>query len=78
MSNVKFDLNIAGFNELRKSPGIVSECRKYADRVCSAAGDGYKVERRTYPDRDGYAVFPDTPAAVNDNLRNNTLLKSLH
>lgn len=78
MSKVRFELNISGFNELRKSEKVVEECRKYADRVSAAAGEGFKAEARHYPDRDGYAVFPDTPKAIARNLRENSLLKALH
>jgi len=77
MGKVRFKLNKAGVRELLKSPGIVSECRKHADATAAAAGDGYTVEQRNYPERSGFAVRADTFKARRDNMDNNTLLKAL-
>lgn len=74
---VKFKLNKAGVRELLKSPEIAAECAKHAEATASAAGDGYVVEPRNYPERSGYAVRADTFKARKDNFDNNTLLKSL-
>lgn len=77
MARVKFKLNKAGVRELLKSPEIATECAKHAEATAAAAGDGYVVEPRNYPERSGYAVRADSFKARKDNLNNNTLLKSL-
>ena len=77
MSKVKFELNKAGVRELLKSTEAGSICMEYANQVQSRAGEGYIVESRRYPERTGAAVYPETYKAVRDNLKNNTLLKSL-
>lgn len=40
-------------------------------------GEGYEMERRTYPERTGYVVRAATDQAKHDNLKNNTLEKAL-
>ena len=77
MARVKFKLNKAGVRELLKSPEIATECAKHVEATAAAAGDGYVVEPRNYPERSGYAVRADSFKARKDNLNNNTLLKSL-
>lgn len=75
--NVEIKLNSAGIQELLKSSGIAATCEAQASAVASRAGEGYVVEQRNYPERTGYVVKADTAEAVNDNLKNNTLLKAL-
>ena len=80
MSKVKFKLNGAGVKELLKSEGVVGECLKHAQATYAAASgsaDGYVLEERNYPERSGYAVYAADYPAISDNLKNNTLLKSL-
>lgn len=78
MSKVEVKLNYAGFDELRRSDAIKAECAAVALRVLENAGDGYKLETRSYPDRAGYVVMTDGAKGYQDNLKNNTLLKALH
>lgn len=75
MSNVKITLNTSGVKELLKSEELAEMCREYAERGRAIAGDGYVVEKRTYPERTGYAVRPDSDRAVWDNYHHNTLEK---
>lgn len=60
-----------------KSEEIASVCDGYANSIAVAAGDGYKAERRSYPERTGAAVYAATPKAVRDNLKHNTLLRAM-
>lgn len=64
--------NWAGWNEVRKSPGVQAMLMEEANKVASNAGEGYKAVQ--YPSR--VVVVPDTKKAEKDNLKNNTLLKS--
>lgn len=77
MPKVKFELNSAGVRELLKSEKAAVACREHAARIQRAAGEGYVMEDRHYPERTGAAVRPDTAAAAADNLKHNTLLKAL-
>lgn len=77
MSKVKFKLNKNGVKQLLKSEGVASACEKEARRVQKAAGPGYEVGRRNYPERTGFAIYPSTPEANADNYKNNTLEKVL-
>lgn len=76
-SNVKIVLNSSGIRALLKSEEIAGICQEKAADVAMAAGDGYKAEKRSYPERTGYAIYPSTPKAVRDNLKNNTLEKAI-
>ena len=80
MSKVRFKLNYAGVRELLHSEGVVGECRKHAEATlatASGSASGYVLEPRNYPKRSGYAVYAAEYPAITDNLKHNTLLKSL-
>lgn len=77
MSNVQFKLNKAGVRELLKSDGVYEECKKIADAALARCGDGYAVHDVKYPERSGVAISATTMRAVNDNKKNNTLLKAV-
>ncbi len=77
MSNVKFKLNRSGVRELLKSEAMTDVCQKYASRALQRCGEGYEMERRSYPERTGYVVRPVTYQAKHDNLSNNTLEKAV-
>ena len=77
MSNVKFKLNGKGVRELLKSDGIQGACRKKANEALSKCGEGYVVHDVNYPERAGAAVAATNMRAVNDNKKNNTLLKAV-
>lgn len=77
MSNVQFKLNKAGVRELLKSEGVYGECKKVAQSALAKCGDGYAVHDVRYPERSGVAISATTMRAVNDNKKNNTLLKAV-
>lgn len=77
MSNFKFKLNKAGVRELLKSDGVYGECKKIADTALSKCSEGYAVHDVKYPERSGAVVAATTMRAVNDNKKNNTLLKAV-
>lgn len=60
-----------------KSSEVASVCTGYAAGIAAAAGDGFAVERRSYPERTGAAVYAATPKAVRSNLKHNTLLRAM-
>lgn len=75
MSKVRIELNDEGVQELLKNAEIVAECEKQAKTIADGCGDGYVTESRTYRERHGYIVKPETKEAIKDNMDNNTLLK---
>lgn len=77
MSKAKFKLNRAGVRSLLKSEAMDGICQRYAGNALQRCGEGYEMERRTYPERTGYVVRAATDQAKHDNLKNNTLEKAL-
>ena len=77
MSNVTFKLDKTGVRELLKSEGVYGECKKVAQSALAKCGDGYAVHDVRYPERSGAAIAATTMRAVNDNKKNNTLLKAV-
>lgn len=69
--------NFAGFNEIRKSEGVTGLCQEVASQKFGAVSgtEGYELEPRTYPDRNGFAIVAKDYPAISDNLKNNTLVK---
>jgi len=79
MSKVKFKfkLNKKGVGELLKSGEMQTILNQHAYRTQSKAGAGYEAESFVGFDRAHALVYAETPEAKQDNLDNNTLLKSL-
>lgn len=77
MGKVKFELNSVGIRSLLKSEAVQSECREIANAALSRCGEGYAVHDVNYQERRGAAVAATTMRAVNDNKKNNTLLKAV-
>lgn len=77
MGNVKFKLNSQGVRELLKSEGIQNACRSKAKSALTMCGEGYAVHDIRYPERSGAVIAATNMRAVNDNKKNNTLLKAV-
>ena len=77
MAKVKFELNLAGLNELMKSTEMAEVLNDAADQIAAKCGEGYEVER-AHPIRFvGIAsVRAETIEAKVDNRKNNTILKA--
>lgn len=76
MPKVRVKLNGAEVrNGILKSPGAAGICMGIAQQRAEAAGPGYAARQVSYPERTGAIVYPETPAAMRDNYRNNTLEK---
>ncbi len=78
MSLKKFELNRGGVRELLTSKEAQECCRGYASSVLQAAGEGFEMGNRNYPERAGAAVYPVTEKARRKNLEENTLLRALY
>ena len=77
MAKVKFELNLAGLNELMKSTEMADVLNTAANQIAAKCGDGYEVERAHPISFVGIAsVRADTIKAKVDNRKNNTILKA--
>ena len=77
MSNFRFELDRNGVRELMKDPGVVGVCQGLASAAFARLPEGYQLEPRNYPERHGYAIYPESSAAERDNMKNNSLLKAV-
>ncbi len=76
-SKVRVELNLAGVNELMKSPEIQDAVLRAGQAVAAAAGEGYAAEVHQADWVAISNVYAETPEAKRDNLENNTLLRAL-
>ena len=77
MSNVKFELNLSGLNEIMKSGAMQSLLYAAASGIAGVAGEGYKARpARLINFIAVSSVSPVTWKARRDNSRNNTLEKA--
>ena len=77
MSNVEFELDLAGLNELMKSPEMEAALESAGEAVANAAGSeyGHRVHQATFVAICN--VYPDSEEAARENFDENTLLKAL-
>lgn len=73
----RFELNTAGVAELLRSPEMQEVVQMYTDAVLEHAGPEYGAEVKFVKDRWAGYVDDRTAKGKQDNLDNNTLLKSL-
>lgn len=77
MSKVDFKLNLAGLNELMKSPEMQSALQQAGSAVAGSAGVDYGVRVHQASFVAIANVYPDSKEAAADNYKNNSLLKAL-
>ena len=77
MSKIKFELNQQGVRELLRSDEMMQVIEGYADGVRSRCGPGYDKSSYRGKNRVNVSVRASSRKAKRDNLKNNTLLKSL-
>ena len=77
MSKVKIVLNYAGVGKMLKSTGTKDMIEGYGMAVANAAGAGYATRSHYTEQRVIVNVYADSEEAHQDNLNNNTLLKSM-
>lgn len=77
MSSVDFELNLAGLNELMKSPEMVAVLESATSQIASAAGPGFgkRVGQGSYTAIGN--VFAENKEAASKAYKDNTLLKAL-
>lgn len=77
MANLQIELNSDGVRELLQGPAMMAECLAQAQAIAGRAGGGYTVSTYTGATRVNASVMAETPEAIRDNLKNNTLLKAV-
>lgn len=76
-SKVEFELNLAGLNELMKSPEMQTALELAGQTVAGVANGDYGVRVHLANFVAIANVYPDSKAAAQDNYKNNTLVKAL-
>ena len=76
-NNVDFKLNLAGLNELMKSPEMQAGLQDAGNAVSNVAGGDYGVRVHLASYVAIANVYPNTKRAAQDNYENNTLVKAL-
>lgn len=75
---MKIVWNRNAFREIRLLPKVAADVHDRAERVASAAGDGFEAFPTANPrNRARAAVVTTTPRAMRRNARDQTLLRSL-
>ena len=77
MSNVEFELNLKGLNDLMKSDGMQEYLQDAAAQVANNAGHGYGYDVKIASYEAIAKIYPHDSESARDNSENNTLLKSL-
>ena len=77
MGNFKLELNREGVRKLLRSEEMAGVCKQQAEAIRDRCGDGYEVDSHTGKNRVNASVYAATPAAVRDNLKNNTIIKAV-
>lgn len=77
MSKTKFELNRKGVADLMKSKSMQEVLNSYATNIKNRSGSGYEQDIHVGKNRANARVWADSYQAKADNLRNNTLLKSV-
>ena len=75
--NVKVKLSYSGIGALMRGPEMANLMEQYGREAAARAGDGYGYRVHNTGQRQACNVFPETRKASGDNLKNNTLLKSV-
>lgn len=78
MGKVKVELNLSGINQLMKSPEIQNALLEAGQAVATAAGEGFEAEVHDTANWIAISnVYPVTPEAYRQNMKENTLLKAV-
>lgn len=77
MSKLEVELNRSGVRELLQSSEVEELCRGYANDIAHRANGAYEVSTQVGRNRVNASVYTEDSATINDNLKNNTLLKAV-
>lgn len=74
---MRIELDSAGIVEVLKSPEVAEYCTSLAETKRAEAGEGYILSPHMGAKRFNVKVVADSKNAAEDNLDNNTLLKTM-
>lgn len=77
MAKMKFKLNGRGVAALMQSSGMQLLLKGHATAIKNRSGSGYKQDLYVGKNRANARVWADSSEAKRDNMKNNTLLKSV-
>ncbi len=77
MSKVEIELNSEGVRDLLRSEEMQAECKKRANEAVGKLGPGYKVSTHVGKNRANASIYAESYQARQDNMENNSILKSL-
>lgn len=75
--NVQIELNREGVKALMKSREMLSICKQLANEAAARCGEGYAVNTHSGKTRVNAEVYAETLRARRDNMKHNTILKSI-
>ena len=76
-SKIKIELNREGVRQLLQSSEMMNICESYANSARGRLGEGYAVDSRVGKNRVVVELRAETFRARRDNIKNNSILKSL-
>ena len=77
-NKIKLKIDYKGVGGLLKGPETRGMMEEYGQRISGNAGEEYAYRTTNTGQRILVNIFPNSPNAAKDNLKNNTLLKALH
>lgn len=77
MSKSRIRGNYQGIGQLLREEGVQSVVAETASGILSRCGEGYATDTKNGRHRLVHSIYTDSYAAAEDNMENNTLLKSL-
>ena len=77
MSKLKVELNTAAISALLKSSEVADTCENEAKKIAKRLGDKFKTDRYIGRNRVNASVYTTDLDAIEDNLKHNTILKSM-
>ena len=77
MGKMTIKLNRAGVRDLLRSEEAVEICESYANKAATQLGEGYEVTTFRGRNRANASVSAESPKAIRENLKSNTILKAV-
>ena len=74
---IRISLSYEGIGQLLRGEEMKALMERFGAETAGRAGEGYDYRVHNTGQRQAVNIFPNTREAAKDNLKNNTLLKSL-
>ena len=76
-TKIRLKFNYAGFDAIRKSPGVQADLKERAERIAAAAGEGHEVTTRVGAHRARANIVTATHEAREGEATDKTLSSAL-